>query len=514
MNIQGLTALKFTFEVFRKMKKRVLKIMCVMLAFVLVFAQSSIAFAKNKVTPVILVHGVGSNPVYENVFTENESEIKTLGLGEITDLLTADNVLSEAVKLLTDYQNCDFNALCTALGNYVQGNPFNLDKDGNPLAGQGVNNYWETPMSMHKDFWKSADISERGLIRQICKVNGSKNVYAFNYDWRVDARQSAKQLNKMIKAVKKRTGAKKVALVGCSFGGAVLSAYMDAYKKQNDVTRYLFVNPAINGVDVTRMYAGDIKITKKGVLKYLNGMQGANPGSTQETIMKVVKAVGDVRVAVAAENFAKISKSEKNKRILVQKVIKPWFGNVVGLWECIPYDVFNSAVKYCSSVGMLDKNSGVYKKIKAYHKVQGHFRKNVKYVKKHGAQVAIVANYGEPGIPVTSKANNHIDGLIDTKRASGGAIVANYGKKLKGKNAKGKYVSPDKVINAKTCVTPNSTWFIKDIQHMQFRIGTKATKFIANLACGKVKYNIKAVKKKYKYSQFIQADKDQNLSNV
>ena len=496
------------------MKKRLVKILCVVLTFVLLFSQSGIAFAKDVKTPVILVHGVGSNPVYENVGTEDESEIKNLGLGEITDLLTADGVLSEAIKLLSNEKKYDFKALCNALGKYVKGNAFNLDKNGNPKKGQGINNYWETPMSKHKDFWESADISERGLIRQICLAHGAKNVYAFNYDWRVDARQSAKQLNKMIKAVKKRTGAKKVALVGCSFGGAVLSAYMDAYKKQNDVTRYLFVNPAMYGVDVTRMYAGDIKITKKGVMKYLDGMQGANPGSTQETIMKVVKVLGDKRVEIAAANFAKISKSEKNKKMLVTKVIKPWFGNVVGLWECIPYDVFDDAVAYSSKVGLLNKKSDIYKKIKAYHKVQGHFKKNVKYVKKHGAQVAIVANYGEPGIPVTSKQNNHIDGLIDTKRASGGAIVADFGKKLKGKKAKGKYVSPDKVINAKTCVVPNSTWFIKDVQHMQFRKDTKASKFIANLACGKVKYTVKAVKKKYGYKQFIKADKDQKLTNV
>ncbi len=496
------------------MKKRLIRFLCIALTLVLVFAQSGIAFASDVKTPVIIVHGVGSNPIYENVGTEDESEIKTLGLGDIKDLLTYDDLLSEAVKLLSKEKKYNFKKICTILGNYVTGNPFNLDKNGNPVAGQGINNYWETPMSKHKDFWENADISERGLTRQVCLMYGAKNTYTFNYDWRVDARKSAKQLNTMIKAVKKKTRAKKVALVGCSFGGAVLSAYMDAYKKQNDVARYLFVNPAMYGVDVTRMYAGDIKITKKGVMKYLNGMQGANPGSTQETIMKVVKAVGDKRVEIAAENFSKIAKSKKNKKMLILKVIKPWFGNVVALWECIPYDVFDSAVAYSSKVGLLDKKSGVYKKIKAYHKVQGRFKKNVKYVKKHGAQVAIIANYGEPGIPVTSKQNNHIDGLIDTKRASGGAIVADFGKKLKGKNAKGKYVSRDKVINAKTCVLPDSTWFIKDIQHMQFRKDTEASKFIARLACGKVKYTVKSVKKKYKLGQFIKADKDQNLSNV
>lgn len=496
------------------MKKRLLKILSVLLCLVMALTPASVAFAKESVTPVILVHGVGGNPIYENLGTSDKSEIQNLGLGSISSLLTADGLISEGIKLLSNQRKYDFKAFCNAFNKKVKGNSFNLDKNGNAKKGQGVDDYWTTPMSKHKSFWQDATISEKALIRQICKVNGSKNVYAFNYDWRIDSRQSAKQLNSMIKTIKKNTKAKKVALVGCSYGGAVLSSYMDAYKKQNDVKRYLFVNPAINGVDVARAYAGDLKVTKKGVMNYLDGMQGANPGSAQETIMKVVKIVGDKRVEIAAGNFEKIFKSEKNKKMFIQKVVKPWIGNVVGLWECIPYDVYNNAVKYSSKVGLLDKKSGVYKKIKAYHKVQGNFKKNVKYVKKHGAQVAIVANYGEPGIPITSRASNQIDGIIDTCRASGGATVAKFGKKLKGKNAKGKYVSPDKIINAKTCVLPDSTWFIKDLQHMQYKSGTKATKFIANLACGKVKYSLKSVKKKYKYSQFLKSDANQKLTNI
>ncbi len=496
------------------MKKRVLSLISAVLVLVMLWLPSSAAFAKNSVTPIIIIHGVGANPVYENVGTNDEAEIKNLGLGEVTNFLTTNGILSEAVKLLSNQVPYDYDKLLDNLSAYFEGNAFNLNADGTAKAGQGINNYWETPMSQHKDYWKNGTISETAIVRQICKTAGAKNVYCFNYDWRIDAKETADKLNVMIKNVKKSTGAKKVALVGCSFGGAVLSAYIDSYKSLNDVKRYVFVNPAMYGVDVTRMYAGDIKINKKQVMKYLNGMQDANPGSTQQTIFKVVKILGDVRVGIAADNFNAILKDANASAKLAQKVIKPWFGNVAALWECIPYDVFDAAVEYTSSIGVLDKSSGLYAKISAYHGIQGRFKKNIKYVKKHGAEVAIIANYGEPGIPVTSKANNHIDGLIDTCRASGGATVADFGKKLKGKKAKGKYVSPDKVINAKTCVLPKNTWFIKGVQHMQFKADTQATEFIAKLAAGKVKLNIKSVKKKYGLKQFISSDENQNISNV
>ncbi len=498
------------------MKKRITKILCFALTLVLMLSSVSVAFAKEQVTPVILVHGVGGSAVYENIGKDNEAEIKTFGLGEATDILKNTDLLGELIKLLSTEKSADYMALLDKFNAMVvpAGEKFNADKNGNIKAGQGIKNYWTAPMSKHKSYWKNAEISEPALVRELCLTHGAKNVYTYNYDWRQDIYKSAKGLRKFVKNVKKRTGAKKVALVGCSLGGSVLSCYMDAYKKKNDVSRYLFVDPAMCGVDVTRCYALDFKINKKQVLSYLEGMQTANPGSTQQTIMKVVKALGDIRVGIAAENLAHLSKNEKFINKLCTDVILPWIGYIPALWECIPHDVYGKAVKNASRIGLLDKKSGLYKKIKRYHKIQGRFKKNVKFLKKKGVQIAIIANYGEPGIPVTSKAKNHIDGLIDTCRSSGGATVANYGSKLKGKKAKGKYVSPDKVINAKTCILPNSTWFIRDIQHMQFKSGTDASKFIAQLACGKVKYNLKAVKKKYGYTQFVKGDENQALTNV
>lgn len=496
------------------MKKRITKILCFMLTLVMVVSTTSIAFAKPKVTPVILVHGVGGSAVFENVGTENEKEIKTFGLGEAGDILKNTGLIGEALKLLSDETAVDKDALISTFNKMVDGNAFNTDANGEVKEGQGINCYWTDPMSKHKDYWQNAEISETALVRELCNVHGAKNVYCYNYDWRQDIYKTAKGLRKFVQGVKKRTGSKKVILVGCSLGGSVLSCYMDAYKKKNDVSRYLFVNPAMCGVDVTRCYALDFKITKKQVLAYLEGMQKANPGSTQQTIMKVVKALGDERVGIAASNLAKLSKDEEFIKRLCNEVVLPWIGYIPALWECVPYDVYPTAVKNASRIGFLDKNSGLYPKIQRYHKIQGRFKKNVKYLKKKGVEIGIVANYGEPGIPVTSKAKNHIDGLIDTCRASGGATVANYGKKLKGKKAKGKYVSPDKVINAKTCILPKSTWFIRDVQHMQFRTGTDAAKFIADLACGKFKLNVKAVKKNLGYAQFVKADDNQALSNI
>ncbi len=495
------------------MKKHLLKVFSVVLAFVMVFSSTSIAYAKNTVTPVILVHGLGANDIYNDVGTDSEAKVAAYGL-DVKSLLTGDGILAEAIKLLSNQKSVDYDALFKKLGDYFESTKINCTKDGNAQAGQGIVNYWTDSLANHKDFWQNGDNSERAMARQMCEKIGAKNVYCFNYDWRLDVRENAKRLKGLVNIVKKRAKVKKVTLVGVSLGGAVLSSYMDAYKSQNDVARYLYINPAIMGVDVARLLRFDIKFDKKTVMQYIKHMETAFDGGSQSTTFKLVGALADVRIGYLADNLNKIASTPKLRNQFFNVVLKRWIGNCPAYWECIAYNDFDACVKNMTSIGFLDKNSGLYKKISAYHKVQGRFRSNIKYVKKKGAQVAIIVNYGTMGIPATSKVWNQTDGLIDVKYASGGATVAAFGKKLKGKNAKGKYVSPDKVINSKTSVLPNSTWYIRNVIHTQFHYGTPACKFIANLACGKVNYTLKAVKKKYGYKQYLKADSNQKLSNV
>lgn len=495
------------------MKRIFTKITCFMLTLVMLLSVSSVAFAKADVVPVILIHGLGGNDLYKNVGTENEEIMAGYGL-DVKDLLTNSEIMGEAVKLLSEESCVDYDALFSSLGDYFRKSELNCDADGNAPEGQGINNYWVTPLSKHRDFWEGATNAEKGIARQLCEIHGAKNVYAFNYDWRLDVRETAKKLRQQIVEIKKRTGAKKVSLIGCSLGGAVMSAYLDAYKKQNDVARYVFVNPAIQGVDVARILRMDFKFNKKYILSYLKHMETAYDGGNNATLFKAIGAIGDKRIGIAVDNLKKIANNKRLVKRLFNEVIKDWIGNIPAYWECVPYDQFDACVNKMSKIGFLDKSSGLYKKICAYHKVQGRFNKNIKYAKKHGAQIAILANYGTRGIPVTSKAGNHTDVLIDTKYASGGATVAQFGKKLKGKKAKGKYVSPDKIINAKTCVLPDNTWFTKDLLHIQYHYGTEATKLICNMACGKVKLNLKAVKKKYGYTQFMKADSNQGITNI
>lgn len=498
------------------MKKVFKSLICMVLCFVMVFSCTTVAFAGNEVTPVILVHGLGANPVYENVGTANQKEIVNLGLGDtgsiVTGILSRKGIWSNLIKMMSE-QEIDNDELIDSLADLAQGaSVLNCDKNGNVKSGQGVINYWTDSLANHKEYYEDATVSESGIARQLVATVGAKNVYVFNYDWRQDICKTASDLNDYVKMVKANTGKSKVSLVGCSLGGSVVSAYLDAYRKDKDINRAVFVNPAFMGVDVARAYALDLKMDASALLDFIKCMETEFEVGSQKTLFRLLTAFGDKRLTCLANSLEKVIESKKDVEKLYNSALKVWIGNIPALWECIPYDSFDKAVNEMSRIGFLDKSSGLYTKIKKYHGVQGRLKANLKDAKKLGISVAVIADYGSHGIPITSKANNQTDVLIDTKYASAGATVASYGKKLNVKS--GKYVSGDKIINAKTCALPDNTWFIKGAQHMRFKFGTDTARLVANLACGKVACNINAVEKKYGFGQFVKIDSSYNFTNV
>ncbi len=495
------------------MKKRFLSLLCVLLSLMMVLPSVNlIAYAKQKPIPVIVIHGLGGSDLYQDK-NDGNTKIAQFGL-DVKAMAGNTDILEEAIKLFTDTQKPDYDRLFSALGEYFTGTKINYNANGSPQGNSGVRNYWTDPLSNHKEYLTMRDFSIPVMARQISDIIGAKNVYAFNYDWRADMCESADKLRSLVVNVKKRTKSKKVTIVALSLGGAVVSAYMDKYKNYKDVARYILINPAYQGVDVARAFGMDLTFNKNNVIPYLKHMEQAYQAGEKETLFRAITALGDYRIGVGLDKINKdIMKNSARRKQFFLEVVKPWIGNIPTFYELIPYAQFDSTVKTLVNMGYLDKNTGLYKKIQNYHKVQGRFRKNLKAVKKAGAEVAIIANYGTKALPFTSKLNNHSDLLIDTKYASVGATVAQYGKKLKGKNAKGANVSKDKIINARTCALPNNTWFIKGIIHGLYKYNGEASKMIARLATGKVKCNVKAYKKKYKKGQFLKADQAQNLKN-
>ena len=98
--------------------KRILKsIICLALAALMAFSGAAVAMAKENVVPVILIHGLGANPVYENVGTDEQKEIANLGLGDdiASAILGNQTLICEFLKMLDPARDVDEDALIESL---------------------------------------------------------------------------------------------------------------------------------------------------------------------------------------------------------------------------------------------------------------------------------------------------------------------------------------------------------------------------------------------------------------
>ena len=93
-------------------------------------------------------------------------------------------------------------------------------------------------------------------------------------------------------------------------------------------------------------------------------------------------------------------------------------------------------------------------------------------IKDDGANLGVISKYGFQMIPITSTSDAVSDQFASVTRSSFGATTSNVYETLseeyiakKVAEGNGKYISPDKKIDASTCLFPDYTWFIKGSSH-------------------------------------------------
>lgn len=84
-------------------------------------------------------------------------------------------VIDQIADLMNDYRNIA------------------CDEDGNSIYNVGIANYWTDSLKNHPGYL-SGTSNEPAICRQVAQNIGADKVYAFNYDWRLDACETAAKL--------------------------------------------------------------------------------------------------------------------------------------------------------------------------------------------------------------------------------------------------------------------------------------------------------------------------------
>lgn len=304
--------------------------------------------------------------------------------------------------------------------------------------------------------------------------------YGFSYDFRLDPYENAEILARYINRVKTATGSDEVSLYGRCEGATVLAAYLDLYGDEG-IHKIGLNASALNGNDnASKPFSGKIELNADIADEYASYNFIVGDDMINMYFWEMWDALRDtygLDITVALVN-----RIYKN---VVKKVLPDFllssYATFTGAWSMVCEEDYNDALDFIFyNDSIKAEYSGLYEKITRYHdNARAKLPERLTAFKESGRDVGIFAKYGFTGKPVFADCDSISDGDIKLVDESFGATTAKWGETLSDEyirqaeaNGTDKYISPDKQVDASTCLFPDSTWFIKNCFHSWFTDST------------------------------------------
>ena len=453
------------------MNKFFKKTVAVILAVLMIAATVPMAFAaedKQKIAhdgdPIVVVRGIDFAGLVDTKTGKKAINVEAFDLTNI--------ILNFGMNYVKKDKNAVVNTI-TSLGCDIFKN-IKLDKEGNPA----------NPDVTIPKFPKAAseyDLSDDkawadtavGLYRSIARNYGGANTYLYTFDWRLSPDELADDLKSYFDNVLKETGATKLDVAACSMGGMVTTSYISKYGTDIFDSVFFFSGAHNGGHIVGSAFSGDLVIDNKGITDFLIEKTKGNFGVN--LLIKVLSGLGILKGVVKFLNEVLVEYKEQ----IYGDFLRECLATAYGLWAMIPDEEFDNAVEFFFK-GVEDEYTVALEEIAKIREFVFSTEKTMAKLEAADVKFGYVSHYNARQLPIYSGFKAHGDGVLESDRTSGGATFAKYGETLTEAQMAGvaaEYISPDKVVNASTCLYKDTTWIIKNAKHVGCKDGSEHTDF-------------------------------------
>ncbi|MBQ6931787.1 MAG: hypothetical protein IJN38_06605 [Clostridia bacterium] len=339
------------------------------------------------------------------------------------------------------------------------------------------------------------------------------NDYWFRYDWRLDPLKIADELNSYITDIKKSTGCDKVGIMATCLGTNIVMAYVSKYGV-DDIQGIAMDGSVVGGAEIlSEVICAKFDVAPDALMRVLRDVEGLGMFSIDAFIMETIDMLVQTGllegVISTTENIFYDKLIQGATSALALSTFYTW----PGYWACVSAEDYEDAKYYVFGEEGSEKRTkyaGLIEKIDNYDReVRQKIPALIKGIKDGGANFGVISKYGFQLIPNCESSDLIADQFASVKRSSFGATTTTVyetfsdeyiaNRKAEGK---GRYISPDKHIDASTCLAPDSTWFIKGSSH-------------SNWTCYELKilYDVASADRQLTvddlpYTQFMVYDKD------
>lgn len=395
--------------------------------------------ANNKHTPCVILPGIGQSKV--EMLDGNGNKVKMAWpLDFDTDqLLPA--LKGPMMKMMLFRKDMGFTDTVAKLIREIA-DPLATNPDGTMKNPVRVVSY---PYSLAK-----CSEAERKYIyrmvpmQRLSDIIGEENVYFFSYNSFGQPYETAKLLDEFIQQIKAETGSDKVNLIPVSMGGALSTAYFDAYGDKHDVKRVLYFVAALEG---SKLIAD---ILAKNI-KPENGLAIVELLTNKATAEKMQPLIKMMPEGIPGKLL------EKALDALIDTAIV----NSPSLWSVVPPQDYPAlAEKYLASKPVLKAQTD------RFCKAQARVRELITEQKENGTEFFACVGYGLQLFSLAASDKLSSDTIIHLASTTLGATAAAPGEKLdESLLTENSILSPDGDVDASTGFLPDATWYFKGQVH-------------------------------------------------
>ncbi len=457
------------------------KFICILMSVIMVLSCLVVSFAEDEVnvdgrteTPVVFVSGDGSAIVNKDgeVAMQYKNLLKDEYRDEFIDTIVAalkDLIYPLLVEgMLTDNWDNFYDTLYDGISGIFAETL--LDENGNIPTDP------ENPAYM-------SDIEPYGYDRNRRSLNGEfidggsyhSGSFIFFYDWRLDPFETVEKLHEYIQGVKEVTGAEKVGLVGRCLGSSIVATYVKVYGME-DLSGVAFNGSVVNGAEIlSEVISGGFEVDMNAVIRFLQDADGVGLFSIDSLVVDVLDTLQKSGIYTVAKETAEATIYKKLVEGVTSSLALSTFFTWPTYWSAVAPEDYQNALYYVFGPEGSEKRqqyAGLIEKLDRYDREVRQQLPEIYKTIDEGGNLGIMSKYQFQIIPITKSYEKLGDQFASVERTSVGATTMDVYSTFSDEyiaqreaEGLGKYISPDKKIDASTCAYPDYTWFVKGSSH-------------------------------------------------
>ena len=435
--------------------------------------QIQVNSSKSKV-PIIRILGDG-----EPLYNENQEKIfhiRSMTSGGLSSDDDEDSdVLSSVANILLPFLvdgllNDEWDAYYENLQKEISDifSEICLDDNGEVSNGTGISQARKDEMAGY-------------LKRDAKKSKGyyAINDYRFWYDWRLDPIYTAGLLNEYIQEIKKVTGCDKVSIMASCLGTIVTTTYIRLYGT-DDLHGVGFTGSVSGGAEaLSEAISGKFDIDGYAINRTLIDSDYVGEFNVDKFITSSIDLLTTTGVIDYLEKgvrdtlYAKLVEGVTSALALSTLFTFPIY------WAAVSPEDYDDALLYVFGPKGSEKRTkyaGLIEKIENYNtEIRKNYKTTIESIGENGVNFGAVSKYGFQILPICESYDVVSDQFVSVNHSSFGATTSTIYDTLTDDYIQSRveegyadYISPDKKIDASTCMYPESTWFMKNVSHSEY----------------------------------------------